>query len=78
MTPACRFLQPADTRAVVMVLYGSAVPFSSVNDLPGLSLPPTSRSIFIIAAAMGKPLGTDDQIPGAADKSCNLTHRVAN
>ena len=62
-----------------MVLVGSAVPFSSVDDLPGLSLPSTSRSFFIIAAAMGKPLqALMNRIPGAADKSCDLMHRMAN
>ena len=55
-----------------MVLCGSAVPFSSVDDLPGLSF-------FIIAAAMRKPLqALMNRIPGAADKSCDLTHRMAN
>ena len=57
-----------------MVLVGSAVPFSS--DCRCL---PTSRSFFIIAAAMGKPLqALMNRIPGAADKSCDLTHRMAN
>ena len=62
-----------------MVLVGSAVPFSSVDDLPGLSLHSHVQIVFIIAAAMGKPLqALMNRIPEAADKSCDLTHRMAN
>ena len=59
--PACRFHQPADTRAVVMVLCGSAVPFSSVGDLLGLSLPSHVQVVFHNRCCHGKAVaGTDE------------------
>ena len=46
---------------------------------PGCCCLPTSRSFFIIAAAMQKPVqALMNGIPRAADESCNLTHRVVN
>ena len=58
-----------------MVLCGSAVPFSSVDDLPGLSLPSHVQVVFHNRCCHGKAVAGTDVWSANVDKIDLSLHR---